>query len=92
MINVTEENDGSLTITWDPYDPIESMLNDWTEEDFIQCMINTTKEVIQERETKCEQQLQQIADDLGGTLTKQICVSKNVEHKQFVIEYDRKKR
>ena len=36
MIQVTEESDGSITIHWDTNDPVESIMNDWTAEDFIQ--------------------------------------------------------
>ena len=35
MIEVKEEADGSLNITWDENDPIESQLNTWTEDDFL---------------------------------------------------------
>ena len=35
MINVTENGDGSFTIEWDENDPQESILNDWTKQDFI---------------------------------------------------------
>jgi hypothetical protein len=38
MIEVTQEPDGSMTIDWDPNDPIEKILNDFTEEDFIQAL------------------------------------------------------
>ncbi len=41
MIEVTEEKDGSFTIEWDDQDPAESILNTWSEQDFI--------DVIQER-------------------------------------------
>ena len=34
MINVNELPDGKLQIEWDENDPIESILNDWTEKDF----------------------------------------------------------
>lgn len=40
MINVKEEDDGSLTIDWDENDPQESILNTWTEEDFINAIKN----------------------------------------------------
>lgn len=33
-ISVNENPDGTFTIDWDPEDPQESILNDWTEEDF----------------------------------------------------------
>ena len=35
MIQVTENEDNSLTISWDETSPTESVLNTWTEEDFI---------------------------------------------------------
>ena len=35
MIEVKEETDGSLTISWDENDPAESILNSWTEDDFL---------------------------------------------------------
>jgi hypothetical protein len=38
MITVKEESDGSLTIDWDETDPVESMMNHWTEEDFIRAI------------------------------------------------------
>lgn len=34
-IEVTENEDKSLTISWDKNDPQESVLNDWTEQDFL---------------------------------------------------------
>ena len=33
-MNVKELPDGKLEIEWDENDPIESILNNWTEEDF----------------------------------------------------------
>jgi hypothetical protein len=45
MINVIEETDGSLTITWDENDPIESQLNTWTADDFIKCIMDRCKEL-----------------------------------------------
>ena len=46
-IQVRELENNEFQITWDPNDPIESIMNTWTEEDFI-------------REIKeyCEQKLQ----------------------------------
>ena len=35
MIKVEQEEDGSFTISWDENDPVESMMNNWTEEDFL---------------------------------------------------------
>jgi hypothetical protein len=37
-IEVNENLDGSMTIDWDPKDPVESIMNDWTEKDFIQVL------------------------------------------------------
>ena len=37
-IKVTERGDGSFDIDWDSKDPIESIMNEWTEEDFIQAI------------------------------------------------------
>jgi hypothetical protein len=35
MITVKEESDGSFTISWDETDPVESIMNHWEEEDFL---------------------------------------------------------
>ena len=35
MINCELEDDGSITISWDENDPVERILNTWTEQDFI---------------------------------------------------------
>jgi hypothetical protein len=34
-IEVKENSDGSLDISWDENDPIESQMNTWSEEDFL---------------------------------------------------------
>jgi hypothetical protein len=34
-IEVKQEPDNSFTISWDENDPQESILNSWTEEDFV---------------------------------------------------------
>ena len=44
MITVKEEQDGSITIDWNPNDPKESMLNSWTEEDFINAIRESLNE------------------------------------------------
>lgn len=46
MIDCKENEDGSFTISWDANDPIESVLNDWTEEDFIEVITNYAEEII----------------------------------------------
>lgn len=43
MINVNQENDGSFTIEWDENHPQESILNNWTKEDFIDAIENKLK-------------------------------------------------
>lgn len=50
MINCIEEQDGSFTITWDENDPYESMFNTWTEQDFIDAIVNHCKEVLGQSE------------------------------------------
>jgi len=37
-IKVTERGDGSFDIDWNPKDPVESIMNEWTEEDFIKAL------------------------------------------------------
>jgi hypothetical protein len=39
-ISVTQNPDGTFEITWDENDPQESILNAWTEEDFINAIQN----------------------------------------------------
>jgi hypothetical protein len=39
MIQVTENEDGSFTISWDETSPTESILNTWTAEDFIKVIM-----------------------------------------------------
>jgi hypothetical protein len=38
MINVKELEDHSFEISWDENDPVESMMNTWTEEDFVRAI------------------------------------------------------
>jgi len=44
-INVIENKDKSFTITWDETDPIESILNDFTEDDFIKVIMERVEEL-----------------------------------------------
>lgn len=39
-VSITWEEDGSMTIEWDETHPVTSVLNDWTERDFVDCLIN----------------------------------------------------
>lgn len=43
---VVEEEDGSLTINWDPGHKITSVFNTWTEEDFVDLLTKKAQEVI----------------------------------------------
>ena len=43
MIEVKELEDGSLDISWDKNDPLESQLNHWTEQDFIDAIMKGLK-------------------------------------------------
>ena len=45
MIDVKEEEDGSFTISWDENDPKESILNTWTEQDFIDAIMDHINEI-----------------------------------------------
>ena len=39
-MEVKEKEDGSFEITWDPDDPVESVFNTWSEEDFTKCIMD----------------------------------------------------
>lgn len=56
MIDVKEKDDGSFDISWDANDPKESILNTWTEQDFIDAIMNRCKEIIEqdERQNQCD--------------------------------------
>lgn len=36
--------------------------------------------------------LEMVAEELGGKITHQICISKHSEYKQIIIEYDKQNR
>jgi len=40
VIDCTENEDGTFTISWDENDPVESLMNTWTEQDFIDIIMN----------------------------------------------------
>ena len=54
MIEVTENEDNTFTITWDENSPTESILNTWTEEDFIHAIMEHIQTIDDEtiRESK----------------------------------------
>jgi hypothetical protein len=47
MIDVKEREDGSFDISWDENDPVESILNTWTEQDFVDCIMQECKKIIE---------------------------------------------
>jgi len=47
MIQVIENEDKSFTISWDETSPTESILNTWTEEDFIQCIMDRCNQILE---------------------------------------------
>jgi len=49
-IKVEENEDGSLQISWDPNDPVESIFNTWTEQQFIDAIMERANEVLNENE------------------------------------------
>lgn len=49
-IKVEENEDGSLEISWDPNDPVESIFNTWTEEQFIDAIMQRANEVLEQNE------------------------------------------
>ena len=47
MIEVKEEANGSFTINWDENDPLESMLNTWKEDDFVNAISQQLNMIIE---------------------------------------------
>jgi hypothetical protein len=56
-ISVTENQDGTFTIDWDQNDPKESVLNHWTEEDFIECIRSHCEKIIAESDDPDNEQV-----------------------------------
>lgn len=53
-IEVSTLEDGGIEISWDPDDPIESALNDWTAEMFIAAILEEANRVIAEDEVQTQ--------------------------------------
>ena len=54
MIQVTEKENNSFEISWDENDPVESIMNTWTEQDFIDAITEHFEEIINESSpTRC---------------------------------------
>lgn len=45
-LSVHEESDRSFTIEWDENDPVESVFNTWTEQDFIDAIVKKAEETL----------------------------------------------
>ena len=58
MIDVTENQDGTFTISWDENDPTESIFNDFKEEDFI----NLIQDYLQSLEESGKVDINQVAE------------------------------
>ena len=50
MIEVTENDNGTFTISWDENDPLESVFNDWTEKDWIKMLTDAADEILTKKE------------------------------------------
>ena len=55
MIDVTENQDGTFTISWDENDPQESIFNNYTEENFITLIQNYLKSLQESGEVNINQ-------------------------------------
>ena len=49
MIEVTENENNSFTISWDETSPTESILNTWTEDDFIKAIMDACNKTLEEQ-------------------------------------------
>jgi hypothetical protein len=92
MIECKEENDGTLTISWDETSPTESIFNTWTEEDFIKVLMDACRKVIEENEVECKKQLEEIAAKLGGKLEHYVCSDLHNQSEKYVITYNHQKK
>jgi len=50
MIEVTENDNGTFTISWDENDPLESVFNDWSEKDWIKMLKDAADEILSKKE------------------------------------------
>lgn len=48
MIKVEEKGDGSFDISWDENDPVESIFNTWTQEDFVKVIESYLNQLLEE--------------------------------------------
>ena len=50
-MNVTYEEDGSITFEWDENHPVTSVFNDWKEKDFIRMLADACEQILSENES-----------------------------------------
>lgn len=53
-IKVTELEDGTFEINWDESDPYESALNDWTEDMFLDFIMEGVRQAMAQDESETE--------------------------------------
>lgn len=63
-IIATVNDDETITFDWDENDPVDSVLNTWTEQDFLNAILNWSKEAIGEEEYNriIEEQLEKVCN------------------------------
>ena len=49
-IKATFNDDDTITFEWDENDPVDSVFNTWTEQDFMDAILSYCKEIIGEEE------------------------------------------
>jgi len=74
-ITATINDDETITFEWDENHPVESMLNTWTEQDFMNAILNYCKETIGEEEYN------KILDRSSVTLEDDTCAETGEEPK-----------
>jgi predicted flavoprotein YhiN len=91
-LEVKELENQSFEITWDPDDPVESVFNTWSEEDFTNCIMDACRKVIEETEVECKKQLEEIAAKLGGKLEHYVCSDLYNQSEKYVITFNQHKK
>ena len=63
-IKATIKDDETIIFDWDENDPADSVLNTWTEQDFLYAILNWSKEAIGEEEYNriIEEQLEKVCN------------------------------
>ena len=64
MIEVTENDNGTFTISWDENDPQESIFNTWTEQDFINAITDYLNSLEKSGEVDYDQKIGQSIEEV----------------------------